>query len=79
MLLAEAVAVLLNHQIDFGAGRLNDLLVSPAPIRLCGDSVPGTVEGDAIKDCSRRPDLILDPFAGSGTTITPCVASFQER
>ena len=24
---------------------------------------------DAIKDCSRRRDLILDPFAGSGTTI----------
>ena len=24
---------------------------------------------DAIKDCSRRNEIVLDPFAGSGTTI----------
>ena len=24
---------------------------------------------DAIKDCSRRGDIVLDPFAGSGTTL----------
>ncbi len=24
---------------------------------------------DAIRDCSNRGDLILDPFAGSGTTL----------
>ncbi len=24
---------------------------------------------DAIKDCSRRGDVILDPFGGSGTTL----------
>jgi DNA modification methylase len=24
---------------------------------------------DAIKDCSRRGEIVLDPFAGSGTTI----------
>jgi DNA modification methylase len=24
---------------------------------------------DAIKDCSRRGDIVLDPFAGSGTTV----------
>ena len=24
---------------------------------------------DAIRDCSRRGDIILDPFAGSGTTV----------
>jgi DNA modification methylase len=24
---------------------------------------------DAIKDCSKRGDLILDPFGGSGTTL----------
>ena len=24
---------------------------------------------DALKDCSRRGDVILDPFAGSGTTV----------
>jgi DNA modification methylase len=30
---------------------------------------PTTLVADAIKDCSRRGDLVLDPFAGSGTTI----------
>jgi DNA modification methylase len=24
---------------------------------------------DAIKDCSRRGDIVLDPFSGSGSTI----------
>lgn len=24
---------------------------------------------DAIKDCSRRGDIVLDPFGGSGTTL----------
>ena len=24
---------------------------------------------DAIRDCSRRHDIILDPFGGSGTTL----------
>jgi DNA modification methylase len=24
---------------------------------------------DAIKDCSRRGDMVLDPFCGSGTTL----------
>lgn len=24
---------------------------------------------DAIKDCTRRGDLVLDPFLGSGTTL----------
>jgi len=30
---------------------------------------PVTMIADAILDCSRRKDLILDPFAGSGTTL----------
>jgi DNA modification methylase len=30
---------------------------------------PVTMVADAIKDCSRRGDIVLDPFAGSGTTI----------
>jgi DNA modification methylase len=30
---------------------------------------PHALVADAIKDCSRRKGLILDPFAGSGTTI----------
>jgi DNA modification methylase len=24
---------------------------------------------EAIKDCSRRGEIVLDPFAGSGTTL----------
>jgi DNA modification methylase len=30
---------------------------------------PVGLVADAIKDCSRRGDIVLDPFAGSGTTI----------
>ncbi len=30
---------------------------------------PVALIGDAIKDCTRRGDLVLDPFCGSGTTI----------
>jgi len=30
---------------------------------------PTALVADAIKDCSKRGDLILDPFAGSGTTV----------
>ncbi len=30
---------------------------------------PVALVADALKDCSRRGDLILDPFAGSGTTV----------
>jgi DNA modification methylase len=30
---------------------------------------PVALVADAIRDCSRRGGLILDPFAGSGTTI----------
>ena len=27
---------------------------------------------DAIRDCSRRGDLVLDSFGGSGTTLIAC-------
>jgi DNA modification methylase len=30
---------------------------------------PVALVADAIQDCSRRGDLILDPFGGSGTTL----------
>jgi DNA modification methylase len=30
---------------------------------------PVTLVADAMKDCSRRGGLVLDPFGGSGTTI----------
>lgn len=46
----------------FASGRLDDLAMHPTvkPVRL--------VE-DAIKDCSQRRDIVLDGFAGSGTTL----------
>ena len=30
---------------------------------------PVALVADAIKDCSKQGDIILDPFCGSGTTI----------
>jgi DNA modification methylase len=30
---------------------------------------PVALVADAIKDCSQRGDLVLDPFGGSGTTL----------
>lgn len=46
----------------FGRARESELAMHPTvkPIALIRD---------AILDCSRRGDMILDPFAGSGTTI----------
>jgi DNA modification methylase len=46
----------------FRAGRMTDLATHPTvkPVQLVAD---------AIKDCSRRGDIVLDPFIGSGTTI----------
>lgn len=35
---------------------------------------PVALVADALRDCSRRGDLVLDPFAGSGTTL---VAAWQ--
>lgn len=46
----------------FRAGRLEDLAMHPTV-------KPVALVADAIKDASRRSDLVLDPFAGSGTTI----------
>jgi DNA modification methylase len=47
---------------SFRAGRLAELAVHPTvkPIALVAD---------AIRDCSRRGEIVLDPFMGSGTTI----------
>jgi DNA modification methylase len=46
----------------FRAGRLDDLSIHPTvkPIALVAD---------AMRDCTRRDDLVLDLFMGSGTTI----------
>jgi DNA modification methylase len=30
---------------------------------------PVALVADAIRDCSKRGDIILDPFGGSGTTL----------
>jgi DNA modification methylase len=47
---------------SIGPSRLEELAMHPTvkPTRLVAD---------AIKDCSRRGDLVLDPFGGSGTTL----------
>jgi DNA modification methylase len=43
-------------------GRLDELAMHPTV-------KPVALVADAIKDCSRRNDLVLDPFAGSGTVL----------
>ena len=46
----------------FGEGRLNDLKAHPTV-------KPTALIADAIKDCSNRGDLVLDPFCGSGASL----------
>jgi DNA modification methylase len=46
----------------FRAGRLDDLKCHPTV-------KPVALVSDAIKDCTRRGDIVLDTFCGSGTTI----------
>ena len=43
-------------------GRCEDLAMHPTV-------KPVALVADAIKDCSRRGEIVLDPFAGSGTTL----------
>lgn len=43
-------------------GRMNDLQMHPTV-------KPVVMVADAIKDCTNRGQAVLDPFAGSGTTI----------
>src|SRR5690606_3631748 len=47
---------------SFGPGRDQDLADHPTV-------KPVGLVMDAILDCSRRGDIVLDPFAGSGTTL----------
>jgi len=47
---------------SFRAGRLDELAIHPTV-------KPVALVADAMRDCSRRGDIILDPFMGSGTTI----------
>jgi len=46
----------------FGTGRLDELALHPTV-------KPVALVADAMRDCSRRGDIVLDPFMGSGTTI----------
>jgi DNA modification methylase len=46
----------------FRAGRLDDLSTHPTV-------KPVALVADAIRDCTARGDIVLDPFMGSGTTI----------
>jgi DNA modification methylase len=47
---------------SFGADRDEALAMHPTV-------KPVALVADAIRDCSRRGDLVLDPFVGSGTTL----------
>jgi DNA modification methylase len=46
----------------FRAGRMDDLAAHPTV-------KPAQLVADAMRDCTRRGDIVLDPFLGSGTTI----------
>jgi DNA modification methylase len=46
----------------FRAGRMEELRSHPS-------AKPVALVADAIKDCTRRGDVVLDTFCGSGTTI----------
>jgi DNA modification methylase len=46
----------------FRAGRMEELSTHPTV-------KPVAMVSDAIKDCTKRADVVLDTFAGSGTTI----------
>ena len=47
---------------SIGASRAEELAMHPTV-------KPVALVADAIRDCSRRGDIVLDPFAGSGTTL----------
>jgi DNA modification methylase len=47
---------------SFRAGRMDELSVHPTV-------KPVMLVADAIKDCTKRDDVVLDTFCGSGTTI----------
>jgi DNA modification methylase len=47
---------------SFRKDRMDELAMHPTV-------KPVALVADAIKDCSRRREIVLDPFCGSGTTI----------
>jgi DNA modification methylase len=46
----------------FRAGRMDELTIHPTV-------KPVALLADAMRDCTRRCDIVLDPFVGSGSTI----------
>jgi len=55
----------------FKADRLDELAMHPTV-------KPVALVADAIRDCSRRGDLVLDCFGGSGTTLIACEQSHRK-
>jgi DNA modification methylase len=47
---------------SLGVGRMDELAMHPTV-------KPVALVADAIRDCSRRSDIVLDVFGGSGTTL----------
>ena len=47
---------------SFHAGRMDELALHPTV-------KPVALVADALRDCSRKGDVVLDPFLGSGTTV----------
>jgi len=50
---------------SFGKGRMKDLQSHPTV-------KPVAMIADAIKDCTKRNDIVLDTFGGSGSTMLAC-------
>ena len=49
---------------SFRSGRMADLAAHPTV-------KPVALVADAMRDCTRRDDIVLDPFMGAGTTTWP--------
>jgi DNA modification methylase len=58
----EKILPLDGRQLKKTRGRLEELAMHPTV-------KPTALVADAIKDCSRRGGLVLDPFCGSGTIL----------
>lgn len=56
----------------FGPDRLDELAMHPTV-------KPVALVADAIRDCSRRGDIVLDSFGGSGTTLIACERTHRNR
>ena len=50
---------------SFGKDRMEELAMHPT-------CKPVELVADAVKDCSKRNHIVLDPFGGSGSTLIAC-------